>query len=1008
MRKLKQLLTVILLCGLLACTGLAFVSAEDEPLLGPNLMPNGSFENAIPASANENEYELQWGAKVYTAADENDGNVRSGSKSIVLENKVGQDHVPFARTTLLTDDITADSEYELSMYVKAVGYRGYTYLRVFYNADQSARVDSQDIHFANNESNEEGEWVKLTYRFTLNATFGAGTQTVGFRFVLFEGQVTQDGSLYLDDIELRKVLQPGEITPGITLDVGVSTDLYNPLPIAFGKEIVLPAPTATYMDASGQESDVSAQVKGTLTWGETGDTVIRENVAADEAGRTFTPDNHGYYQYTYTVEHEGQTASATLYMQVQDTLQSIAVDPSQKSISIEQGSDFDFSSLKVTKMLSYSGENTAAPEEISVADYGGFNKDELGTYTVTVQVSADYYQHTVKATDTVEVTVAEVGSVDLSRIELEVITESAATPQIAWQVPYTFPDVSAKGYDSEGNETDIHDLVKVTVQYGLATATSTTWTDVEGYADLPISEANRTYTPDHGYWRMKYEVTWEGKTAEIYSAADVMDTLLNLRVESEVGSLKIHQGDTPNLDALTVIAEYSYTGERHLYAESYTVDYGEFNEQSGVGQYTATIKVEQVLSNTTITKTATFVIEVVADDVEIDYSSVRIITDREEDNIPNALPYTAPDVTVIATDKDGNPVDLHDQVTVTFQHTNTDTGISSDIPGYVDLPISERTFVASMHGYCRVVYRVEYEGKTAEAIIRLNIMDTLHGISVNTEYVDTRITKGEDLDLSRLIVTKQMSYTGEQAVEAGAYTVDFGDFDKNVPGEYTITITYGEVYGGEYEAEFTVEVRDVIVSFTVTTYPSRTEFSYGEEFDLNGIAAEVVFETLGKQDVASSEIEIRGYSPRTVGTQTVEFYYDGVKGGEMTVTVLDAFYAVVLDLENVKLTYQSGEALDLTGLKVYQVMMSGSRTELTAEQYTVDSSNFKAGEAGTYTITVNAEIDGVTRGASFDVTVEAGGGCNGGCGGAVTTGLPGLGVVLLLGCLVVLIKKKRA
>ena len=1418
MKRLKQLTLVVLLCGLLTCTFLSIFTAAaagSDTLLGPNLMPNGSFESPIPASGGPNEYELQWGAKVYTATDENDEKVRTGSKSIVLEGKVGSQNIPFARTTDLTAEITAGSEYELSMYVRAEGYRGYQYLAVFYNSDQSAPVDSQDIHFANNVSNEEGVWVKLTYKFTLNETYGdSNVPTTGFRFVFYNGQVTADGNLYIDDIELKKVLKEGEITPGISLSIDMTTDKYNPLAIAFGKEITVAAPVATYMDATGQTTDISDKVMAKLTQGENGENVVKDNVAADAAGRTFTPNAHGFYQYTFTVEHEGATATKTVYMGVQDTLQEIRVDDSkpitvakgqepdwnsitveykrsyttawtpvpaglytidksgfdkdvadtytltvtmkvsyyqhditvsdtfevtvadgevdhtdvaltvdkagteiqnvayglefdlpaasatatdksgatsavaesdikvtiqhgvveasgttwtdvsgyvnrpysefkrfapnnhgyfravytveyagkndsknvqfniadtlqeisvddndqailwqkgeeldlsdlvvnkklsysygnqgwiaaaadeytvdrgdfdkdtlgrytltvtmkksyylnevtktdtfvvevvdevdytavkltvdkagttienvayglafdlpvataqatdqggtvsdatndikitvqhgvagtdgtiwtdvkgyvglsykdfkqftpnnhgffqivytveyegktdtkkiqinivnllesisiaenQQHIYVEQGSDIDLSKLSITQKLSYDGVKPVTPAEMTVVP-GDFDKDVLGDYDVTIKVIKQYVNGRVEKEVTIKVTVAEEGSIDLSNATLA-ISSDVEKVVIGYQMPYTFPTAVAKGYDKDGKETDISAQIKVTLQRGEATATQTTWTDVEGHANLAMSQESRTFTPDlHGYYRLKYEVTYAGKTVVVYFAADIADTLQSVTVNSATANIKVHKGETPNLNSLDVAAVYSYSGSKNLLPEKYTVDYGDFNAQSGVGTYTVTITVTQVLANGTVTKSGTFTIEVVPDSEEIDRTSVIIKTDRASDNIPNKKEYLAPDVTVVATDKDGNPIDLHDQVKVTFQHcVDTDNKIWADIVGYVDLPITDRTFIADMHGYCRVIYEVEYEGKTAQAVIDLNIMDTLHGISVNTEYIDTRITKGEDLDLSKLVVLKKMSYTGEKAVADGEYTVDWGNFDKNVPGKYTIKILYGEVYGGDYETEFEVEVRDVILSFTVTKNPSRTELSYGEEFDMNGIEAEVVFETLGKQNVPSSEIEIKGYSPRKVGKQTVEFYYDDVKGGQMEVTVLDSFYAVVLDTEGVKLTYKKGEALNVEGLKVYKVMVSGIRTELTADQYTIDAGDFtKKSGAGTYTITVNAEIDGVSRGAAFEITVQS----KGGCGGSIAHCMPVFAAVLVLAC-VMLIKKKNA
>ncbi|MBQ9481939.1 MAG: bacterial Ig-like domain-containing protein, partial [Clostridia bacterium] len=781
------------------------------------------------------------------------------------------------------------------------------------------------------------------------------------------------------------------------------------LSIGYKLSFDFPEATALGTASDGTTADITDDIRITVEHNNGTIWYIVEGydgVPLSGSTKSFAPDWHGYYRVTYTVSYAGKTDSVTIAMNVQDTLQGVKAEVPAGKVYVHQSDDLDLSGVTVKKVLSYTNENVAGEGEYTV-DYGGYEKGcELGDYVVTVRMTASYYGNEVVKEDTFTLTVIADGEeIDYSSAK---ITVEGTEVYVGYGIPYTFPDVIAEGKNKDGVSADIHDAVKVSLQYGTSNGVETFWNDVEGHANLAISEESRTFTADmHGYYRMKYEVTYSGVTATAYFNANIADTLISISLNTDAVTGKIHKGDALNLANLEVWAVLSYSGETRLADNLYTVDFGTLTEESDVGEYTLTVIVEQVLANVTIRKEATFTVNVVPDSEEINYSSVKIYLETAEANISYRLPYTVPDVTVKATDKDGNAVEVYSDVKITIQHGESDGTVMtwSDVAGYVDLAISEesRTFTPEMHGYYRVVYSIEYAGITDTVYFRINIMDTLQGIRIDASNVNTSIHKGEEFDTSRLSVIGTRSYTGDFSVAEGAYSVDFGGLDTSVPGEYTVTITYGEVFGGEFTTSFTVTVKDIVTSFTVTSYPTRNTFAYGEVFDMNGFAATVVFETLGEREVASSEVEISGYSARKVGKQTVTFTYDGVVGGTMEVTVSDAFYAIVINIDDVKLTYKKGEALDLSGLAVYKVMVSGSRSELNSDGYTVDTSAFENKE-GVYTIIVSATVDGVTKSASFEVEVQAGSGC-GGCGGDLGANAVMFAAVTLLAG--VMLKKKN-
>lgn len=106
-------------------------------------------------------------------------------------------------------------------------------------------------------------------------------------------------------------------------------------------------------------------------------------------------------------------------------------------------------------------------------------------------------------------------------------------------------------------------------------------------------------------------------------------------------------------------------------------------------------------------------------------------------------------------------------------------------------------------------------------------------------------------------------------------------FDKNTVGKQTVTVSKA-VLNQQIQTSFEVEVLD---KETLDLSVEKTEYAYGEEFDLSSIKVVKKFAS-GKADeavtAATTEFTVSGYDAKTAGEQSVKITY---KGTDFTVKV---------------------------------------------------------------------------------------------------------------------------
>ena len=149
--------------------------------------------------------------------------------------------------------------------------------------------------------------------------------------------------------------------------------------------------------------------------------------------------------------------------------------------------------------------------------------------------------------------------------------------------------------------------------------------------------------------------------------------------------------------------------------------------------------------------------------------------------------------------------------------------------------------------------------------------EVLESISV-TPPAKTDYTVGEELELTGMEVTA--GYTdGSTKVITEGYTVT--GYDKDVPGEQTITISYTEK-GVEKTATFEVTVSsavepEVLESISVTP-PAKTDYTVGEELELTGMEVTARY-TDGSTKAVTEGFKVTGYDKDRPGEQTITISY---------------------------------------------------------------------------------------------------------------------------------------
>ena len=280
--------------------------------------------------------------------------------------------------------------------------------------------------------------------------------------------------------------------------------------------------------------------------------------------------------------------------------------------------------------------------------------------------------------------------------------------------------------------------------------------------------------------------------------------------------------------------------------------------------------------------------------------------------------------------------------------------------GTTDIPITDNM----VSGYDpttvgKQTVKVSYGGKdtTFEVTVKDYVKDITLTAPTKTEY-----KYGEALDLTGGKVQKVMaSGAQEPAVDLTDSSVTVSKYNANKAGKQTITVEYEGI-----QKTFEVTVVDPINKIELKGAP-KTEYKYGEEFDVSKLKLSIS-RASGETEIPVTSDMIKNYNKNSLGQQQVTIEYEGNTIETITVQVVDYIQSVVITPPS-KVSYNYGEALDLTGAVITKVMASTPDEPITINVTNDMISGYNPNKLGIQDVTITY-TDGKTYTQTFKVTVN--------------------------------------
>ena len=280
--------------------------------------------------------------------------------------------------------------------------------------------------------------------------------------------------------------------------------------------------------------------------------------------------------------------------------------------------------------------------------------------------------------------------------------------------------------------------------------------------------------------------------------------------------------------------------------------------------------------------------------------------------------------------------------------------------GTIDLPITDDM----VSGYDptvvgKQVVKVSYGGQ--ETTFEVTVKDYIKDITL-TAPSKTEYKYGEALDLTGGQVQKVMaSGAQEPAVDLTDSSVTVSGYNANKAGKQTITVEYEGI-----QKTFEVTVVDPINKIELKGTP-KTEYKYGEEFDVSNLKLSIS-RASGDTEIPVTSDMIKNYNKNSLGQQQVTIEYEGNTIETITVQVVDYIQSVVITPPS-KVSYNYGEALDLTGAVITKVMASTPDEPITINVTNDMISGYNPNKLGIQDVTITY-TDGKTYTQTFKVTVN--------------------------------------
>ena len=232
------------------------------------------------------------------------------------------------------------------------------------------------------------------------------------------------------------------------------------------------------------------------------------------------------------------------------------------------------------------------------------------------------------------------------------------------------------------------------------------------------------------------------------------------------------------------------------------------------------------------------------------------------------------------------------------------------------------------------------------------------GISVNADNVKKDYSYGEVLDLTNLVVN--LNYDNGSSTPITNFTTNPANGAAlNEHGQQNVVVSYET-----FTANFSINVNKVLVGISVNADNMRKEYSYGDTLNLAGLEVSANFSDNSSEPVTNYVTDpANGATLNTHGAQNVAVSYQGFSEN-IGISVAAVPTGIALDVNNTKVDYFLGRALDLEGLVVNVEYSDGSK--IAVDNYSTDpAAGTVFNEVGQKTITVSY----LTYSKSFSVNV---------------------------------------
>lgn len=180
---------------------------------------------------------------------------------------------------------------------------------------------------------------------------------------------------------------------------------------------------------------------------------------------------------------------------------------------------------------------------------------------------------------------------------------------------------------------------------------------------------------------------------------------------------------------------------------------------------------------------------------------------------------------------------------------------------------------------------------------------------------------------------------------------------------------------GKLLSKVTINPPVIPKGISVTTIPSKTSYKAGETLDLTGLVVSFEMSDGTTQDItsectfspASGTVLYENVNSVTVSWTSRDITYTT----SFAISVTRVLSSISITTNPSKTAYYKGDALDLSGIAVTATFNSGATEDVTSSITSSPASGAALTEYGSQTVTVSYTENGVTKTATFTISVSA-------------------------------------